>query len=109
MNKNLLAFFLAAISLTMTLSLVVYIGSLSSAPVIRVNISGKGDATPIVSAVNGLHLSNVEIHTSKSTAYGPMSVFSAAVLEALGVMLISATVGALYKFYCTKLGIAPTL
>jgi hypothetical protein len=109
MSKNLLAFFLAALTLTVSLSGFVSLSALTEKPLIRVMIRSKEDVTPIVAAINGLHRSDLTIQTEKPAGHDVLSIFGAAVFEALGVMFISACVGALYKFYCGKLGITAIL
>jgi uncharacterized membrane-anchored protein len=108
-SKNLLAFFLAALTVTVFLSGFVYLDALTEKPLIQVTIRSKEDVAPIVAAINGLHRSDITIRTEKPAQYGITTILGAAVFEALGLMFFSACVAALYKFYCRKLGVTATL
>ncbi len=109
MNKNLLALFLASLTLSLPLVTLSPLFVVTNKPGVRIDIQSNADVSNIVSAITNLHRPGVILHTERETSGGVWVIFKTYIRVALAYMATSALVGVLYKFYCKRLGIIPTI
>ena len=109
MNKSLLAFFLACLTMSGLLSsCAILVPKMHQRPV-QVSIQSDGDVRDIVTSIESLHRQDIDVHTSKTLAnHGFSSLFMIPFMAA-GFMLMTGLVLAFYKFYCRRLGIPPQI
>ena len=106
MQRKLVAYILACVSVSFLLSACTYL-SPHSGRTIKVTIRSDSDVSPVVEALGTLHRNDIEIHTSKSAA--ATNPFFALVAGTLGMMMLTGFVLFLYKAFCQLLRVPPTL
>jgi hypothetical protein len=109
MNKTLLAFFLACLTVSGLLSSCTLLHPTLHQRPIQVNISSDNDVHDVVTAVEALHRPDIDVHTMKASSISSGSFFWLLPFWALGFMLITGLVLFFYKIYCRWLHVNPQI
>jgi len=106
--KHLLAFFLSCLTVTLILFGIGFFGlSLKHYHPVRVEIRSNADVHDIITAIQSLHRTDVEIKTLKNplSANWMTNLFGAAI----GFMMLTGLVLFFYKRICCWMGISPEI
>jgi hypothetical protein len=108
MNKNMLAFILSSLTVTVLFSSLSLFHPNLNQRAVQVEIRADGDTHDIVEAVEALHRQDVDIRTEKSLRTG---TFTLTMLPAmvLGLLLMTGLNLIFYKLYCRWLEVPPTI
>jgi hypothetical protein len=107
MNRSLAAFLLANLTVSAFLYLLTLLHPVGlSQRAVQVTIRSNVDAGTIVTAIEGLHRNDVDIHTYKGSLQ-PSGTPLMILPMMLGFTMITAAVFGIYKVYCRWLGIKP--
>jgi hypothetical protein len=106
--KNLLAFFLSCLTMSLILFGIGFFGlSLKHYHPVRVEIRSSVDVHDIITAIQSVHRTDVEIKTLKDpfSANWAVTILSGAV----GFMMLTGFVIFIYKQICRRIGILPEI